>query len=58
MRTPNMTADMLQNIDEIICESRLLHGMDIGRADGVWDIVDGVQYRIILRKYYRRINIW
>jgi hypothetical protein len=53
-----MTADMLQNIDEIICESRLLHGMDIGRADGVWDIVDGVQYRIILRKYYRRINIW
>jgi hypothetical protein len=55
-KTPNFKVDMLENMHEMIRDSRL-YGEEIWGVYGGWDIVDGVQSRIILPKYNRRMNI-
>lgn len=41
-RIPNMTADMLGNICEMICVLRFLHGVETWGVSGGWKIVDTV----------------
>jgi hypothetical protein len=55
-RTPNMKADMLENIYEMICESTLIYGLEIWGVGGGW--VGNSEHRgDTVRKCYEFLDV-
>jgi hypothetical protein len=45
-RTPNMRIQLLENVYEIVCESRMMYGAEIWGLDEGWKEVDIVHSRL------------
>jgi hypothetical protein len=48
-RTPDMGVQILQNVYEIVCESRMMYGVEIWAVEGGWKETDKIKGRMCKR---------
>jgi hypothetical protein len=56
--TPDIKVEMLENIYEMVCESKIVYGIEVWGLNGAWKEVDKVHSIFCKKRYAKLCSKW